>query len=88
VLDRVSDDAKTYLKGVCSCDSALSWALTAVERKVVVAKRWRVIRDLGKTEWGLVKVGNQKKSCKLATCQNGVEFADIWPMLNFRVLDM
>ena len=53
MLDRVSDDAKTYLKGVRSHDSALSQALTDVERKVVVAKRWRGHPRLGEDGVGV-----------------------------------
>jgi len=66
VLDRVSDDAKTYLKGVRSRDSALSQALTAVERKVVVAKRWRGHLRLGEDQVGVGESREPKE--ELQTC--------------------
>jgi len=66
VLDRVSDDAKTYLKGVHSCDSALSWALTTIERKVVIAKRWRGHPRLGEDGVGVGESREPKE--ELQTC--------------------
>ena len=74
---RVSNDVTTYLTRVRSCDSALSQALTAIERKGVLVKHQRGQLRLGEV-WGLVKVRNKRKRSLQ------VEFVDIWPMLNFQ----
>ena len=66
MLDRVSDDVKTYLKGVHSCDSVLSRALTAIERKVVVAKQWRGHLRLGEDGVGVGESREPRE--ELQTC--------------------